>query len=126
VGVLVLIVMLSWYLGAFSQHSVAGVQGLYQKAGLLPAALLGLVGVDAAEHLVPSYSIHHDVLPCRGFVGSLGSRSATERSKFRSPHKCPRSTGGLAGPFIICCYFTAIRTNAVSNTHCSRLKPRQR
>jgi hypothetical protein len=25
----------------------------------------GLVGVDAAEHLVPSCSIHHDVLPCR-------------------------------------------------------------
>jgi membrane protein required for beta-lactamase induction len=28
VDVLVLVVMLSWYLGAFSQHSVAGVQGL--------------------------------------------------------------------------------------------------
>jgi hypothetical protein len=28
VGVLVLVVVLSWHLGAFSQHSVAGVQGL--------------------------------------------------------------------------------------------------
>jgi hypothetical protein len=27
-GVLVLIVVVSWYLGAFSQHPVAGVQGL--------------------------------------------------------------------------------------------------
>jgi hypothetical protein len=38
------------------------------KAGLLPAAVRpGLVGVDAAEHLVPSCSVHHDVLPCRGW-----------------------------------------------------------
>ena len=38
-GVLVLVVMfmLSWYLGAFSQQPVAGVQGLPSKAGLLPA-----------------------------------------------------------------------------------------
>jgi len=27
----------------------------------------GLVGVDAAEHLVPSCSVHHDVLTCRGW-----------------------------------------------------------
>jgi hypothetical protein len=27
----------------------------------------GLVGVDAAEHLVPSCSVHYDVLPCRGW-----------------------------------------------------------
>jgi hypothetical protein len=26
-----------------------------------------IVGADAAEHLVPSCSIHHDVLPCRGW-----------------------------------------------------------
>lgn len=27
----------------------------------------GLVGVDVAEHLVPSCSVHYDVLPCRGW-----------------------------------------------------------
>ena len=37
------------------------------KAGLLPAVRPGLVGVDVAEHLVPSCSVHYDVLPCRGW-----------------------------------------------------------
>jgi hypothetical protein len=37
------------------------------KAGILPAVRPGLVGVDDAEHLVPSCSVHHDVLPCRGW-----------------------------------------------------------
>jgi hypothetical protein len=43
-----------WYAGA-------------AKVGLLPVVRPGLVGVDAAEHLVPSCSVHHDVLPCRGW-----------------------------------------------------------
>ena len=37
------------------------------KAGLLPAVRPGRVGVDVAEHLVPSCSVHYDVLPCRGW-----------------------------------------------------------
>jgi hypothetical protein len=36
------------------------------KVGVFPAVRPGLVGVDAAEHLIPSCSVHHDVLPCRG------------------------------------------------------------
>jgi hypothetical protein len=32
-----------------------------------PAVRSGLLGVDVAEHLVPSCSIHHDVLPCRSW-----------------------------------------------------------
>jgi hypothetical protein len=68
VGVLVLVVVLSWCLGAFSQQPVAGVQAPgATKAGLLPAVRPGLVGVGAAEHLVPSCSVHCDVLPCRGW-----------------------------------------------------------
>jgi hypothetical protein len=39
-----------------------GSQGRY-----FPAVRSGLVGVDVAEHLVPSCSIHHDVLPCRSW-----------------------------------------------------------
>jgi hypothetical protein len=50
--------------GAFSQQPVAGEAGA-TKADLLPVVRPGLVGVDAAEHLVPSCSVHHDVLPCR-------------------------------------------------------------
>jgi hypothetical protein len=68
VGVLVLIDTMSWYLGAFSPQSVAGVQGLSTiKVGLLPVVRPGLIGVDAAEHLVSSCSVHHNVLPCRGW-----------------------------------------------------------
>ena len=33
----------------------------------MPAVRPGLVGVDVAEHLVPSCSVHYDVLPCRGW-----------------------------------------------------------
>jgi hypothetical protein len=56
---------MSWYLGAFSQQSVAGVRPGATKVGLLPALRSGLVGVDAADHLIPSCSVHHNVLPCR-------------------------------------------------------------
>jgi hypothetical protein len=54
VGVLVLVVVLCSWCGA-------------TKAGLLPAVRPGLVGVGAAEHFVPSCSVHYDVLPCRGW-----------------------------------------------------------
>jgi hypothetical protein len=71
VGVLVLVVVLSWYLGwcflppaPFSQSLVCSWAA---EVGLLPVVRPVLVGVDAAEHLVPSCSIHHDVLPCRGW-----------------------------------------------------------
>jgi hypothetical protein len=88
VGVLVLVVVLSWCLGAFSQQSVAGVQGLPRQVGLLPAVRPGLVGVDATEHLVPSCSVHHDVLPCRGcrstfscaFWAAITARCRSSRS----------------------------------------------
>jgi hypothetical protein len=57
VDVLVLVVVLSWYLGgafclllpAFSRWCAGAAE-----VGLLPAVRLGLVGVGAAEHLVPS------------------------------------------------------------------------
>jgi hypothetical protein len=37
VGVLVLVVVVSWHLGAFSQHPVAGVQGLPHTPHTPPA-----------------------------------------------------------------------------------------
>jgi hypothetical protein len=57
VGVLVLVVVLSWCLGAFSQQPVAGVQGLPRQV-YLPAVRPGLVGVGAAEHLVPNFATY--------------------------------------------------------------------
>jgi hypothetical protein len=64
-----LVVVLSWCLGAFFLFLPAASRWCAgaTKADLLPAVGLGLVGVDAAEHLVPSCSVHYDVLPCRGW-----------------------------------------------------------
>jgi hypothetical protein len=57
VGVLVLVVVLSWYLGAFSQHCFSRWCAGAAEVGLLPVVGPELVGVDAAEHLVPSCSM---------------------------------------------------------------------
>jgi hypothetical protein len=74
VGVLVLVVMLLWYLGRWCGEAGA------TKVGLLPAVRSGLVGVDAAEHLGPSCSIHHDVLPCRGWYLAEEEADLSRRS----------------------------------------------
>jgi hypothetical protein len=52
------------------------------KAGLLPAVRFGLVGVDAAKHLGSSCSIHHDVLPCRGWDLAEEEADLSRRSLF--------------------------------------------
>jgi hypothetical protein len=66
VGVLVFVcydVMAPWcFLPAASRWRAGAT-----KAGLSPAVKPGLIGVDAAEHLVPSWYVHHDVLSCRGW-----------------------------------------------------------
>jgi hypothetical protein len=66
VGVLVIgcyDIMVPWcFLPAVSRWCVGAI-----KAGLLPVVRPGLIGVDVAEHCVPSCSVHHDVLPCRGW-----------------------------------------------------------
>jgi hypothetical protein len=48
----------------------------------LPAVGSGLVGVGAAEHLGPSCSIHHDVLPCRGWDLAEEEADLSRRSLF--------------------------------------------
>jgi hypothetical protein len=80
--VLVLVVVLSWCLGAVSQQPVASrwCAGA-AKAGILPVVRPGLVGVDAAEHLVPSCSVHYDVLSCRGW--DLAEEEVNEEQMMR-------------------------------------------
>jgi hypothetical protein len=52
------------------------------KAGLFACVVRpGLVGVDAAEHLVPSCSVHYDVLPCRGW--DLAEEEVNEEQMMR-------------------------------------------
>jgi hypothetical protein len=61
-------VVVPWcFLPAPSRWCGAGACQVPSKVGILPVVMPGLVGADAAEHLVPSCSIHHDVLPCRGW-----------------------------------------------------------